>query len=624
MFRSLLTRSLLGIFLLGTLAGCKHNARSLPPDGEKKSNIELILQFQESTVNCKGPMSKQHVVFLRGPAGRRWASIPSEWLPEFDNSITVEAWIETNRASGEGMQSLISKWKPLEAFDDFSAYDTGMTCGLDTKGFLGAIFDGRYVYFPPQMNTSERHGNVLRYDSHKQFRDSSAWTAYDASDTAGLDTRGYYGAAFDGQYVYFVPRFDGKHLHSRVLRLDTTRSFIDPASWDAHDAGLAVSYQGVAFDGRFLYFAPGYAGKNDSSGLILRHDTHGGFHEQDSWTTYDAENTDKLPTAGFDGAAFDGEYVYFVPLNNGVVLRYDTRSPFAQSDGWLAFDVRPLGVKRCVGSVFDGRYLYLVPYGDTKVVTRLDTRADFHDRESWKTFDTSTVGKQLTIGYDGGIYDGRYVYLIPFMFKNHQYHCNFLRYDTQKPFSDISSWSTYDASQVDGLKTVGYNGGAFDGRYIYCAPWQDGEAYPKAVIGHGRVLRCDTLGNQGSFSLRFADYGHNGGLSASLPGPSFLVNTENGVRSVAAHKSIPPGRHHLAGTYDGQCIRLFADGILVAERETSGRILNNSVDVAIGRISKGSAYFNGIFHEVRISNRAKSPAQIQVEASRTARFEVCE
>ena len=36
-----------------------------------------------------------------------------------------------------------------------------------------------------------------------------AWSVYDAGNTGGMNTKGYYGAVFDGRYVYFVPYNDG-------------------------------------------------------------------------------------------------------------------------------------------------------------------------------------------------------------------------------------------------------------------------------------------------------------------------------------------------------------------------------------------------------------------------------
>ena len=165
-----------------------------------------------------------------------------------------------------------------------------------------------------------------------------------------------------------------------------------------------------------------------------------------------------------------------------------------------------------------------------------------------------------------------------------------------------------DASDTDGLHSVGFNAGAFDGRFFYGAPLYDG-------IGdrfHGRILRCDTLGPGSAFSLRYVDYGHNGGLCAAVPGPSFLVNTTEGVRSIATHNPLRPGRHCLVGVYDGHRLKLYVDGMLEAERPASGRLQRCVTPLSIGHIG-GAASFLGAVEELRVSDIARSDDWIRSE-----------
>jgi hypothetical protein len=151
---------------------------------------------------------------------------------------------------------------------------------------------------------------------------------------------------------------------------------------------------------------------------------------------------------------------------------------------------------------------------------------------------------------------------------------------------------------VDGDRFALDTGSAWKGRAAEAGWWWQ--------IRSGRVLRYDTIGRQGAFSLRYCDLGHNGGLCAALPGARFLVNTDRGPISVAANRRPEPGRHHLAGVYDGRMIRLYLDGELVNEQPASGAIINNEEDVAIGRILHGLGQFNGQIEEVRISAAARS------------------
>jgi len=534
--------------------------------------------------------------------------------------LTVEAWVSAESHRAGNLPPLVSKWSVRESFDAFAAFDAGGTDGLTCLGYLGAVFDGRFVYFSP-MTCGYRvaHGNVLRCDTHRPFGDTGSYAAYDAGSVGGMNTKGYYGAVFDGRYVYFVPRKDYVANHSRVLRYDTRGNFRRPGSWEAYDVGEAHTQQGAAFDGRYIYFAPGYRGdpnaEDEYSGRVIRFDTEAPFTDASSWSSYDAGETGGLRTVCFDGASFDGRYVYFAPLLFGAVLRYDTKGDFSRPASWSAFDASRVGMKMCVGTVFDGRYLYFAPYYNG-VVVRFDTRGEFTDPASWESRDAGLTDGLKTGGYDGGFYDGRYVYFVPFVMpgeegtmhrgRPHLFHGNFLRYDTRGSFDDPGSWRAVDASSTDGLETIGYNAGAFDGRFFYLAPWRNGNDGSLGL--HGRIQRYDTVGDGGSFRLSYCDYGHNGGLSASVPGPSFVVNTDRGAVSVAAHETLPPGRHYLAGTWDGLAARLYVDGMLVAERPASGEIVESDTPLVVGGIAEGAAGFDGAVSVtcVRISDEARS------------------
>ena len=144
--------------------------------------------------------------------------------PELTSQITVQAWVNSDYDGAEALQALVSKWTPLTSFDTFDAYDASHTDGLRTVGYFGAVFDGRYVYFVPEQQADlDTHAVVLRYDTHGPFDNPQSYSAYDAAGTAGLDTRGYYGAVFDGRYVYFVP---GRlHLIFCQLRISLWRGF---------------------------------------------------------------------------------------------------------------------------------------------------------------------------------------------------------------------------------------------------------------------------------------------------------------------------------------------------------------------------------------------------------------
>jgi hypothetical protein len=568
---------------------------------------------------------------LVGEGGGRRSVSESVGVTE---EITVEAWVECEEPLTEATQSVVSQWSVQDSFSSFDAYDASRTSGLDTTGFFGAVFDGRYLYFVPQHDTVSRHGKVLRYDTQGVFHDPVSWLGYDAGATGGLNTKGYYGAVFDGRSITFIPRRDSEDFHSRFLRYDTRGGFTDPASWSAHDAGLPNSYQSAAFDGRYIYCSPGQRSvpadavdQHDEghavtgmkagtvpkgSGLVLRIDTRMDASDPARYQTCDASESHGEAARDFDGAIHAGPYIYFAPLSYGQPLRYDTRLNFGDTMSWAVFDARPLGLVRNVGAVFDGRYVYYAPYGETEFVVRHDTFGEFTDAASWSSYDMKRTSGKTRLGYDGACFDGRHVYFVPYWDGAGDFHGEMLRYDTLGEFADPESWHVFDASRTEGLLTVGFNGAAFDGRYIYCAPWNDGAKQP-GLHGHGAVLRYDTLGSGGGFSLLYSDCGHNGGLCAALPGPRFLVATTTGVVSVAANREMPAGRHHLAGVYDGSSIKLYIDGQLANEQRASGRIQAGDGMVTVGCRDGGVTRFRGVIGDIRVSDIARDAAWLATE-----------
>ena len=397
------------------------------------------------------------------------------------------------------------------------------------------------------MQHRGRHGTALRYDTHGGFDDPGSWSAYDAGRTSGLDTTGYYGVACTGRYVFYAPRHNsaGK-LHSVMLRYDAGNGdFRDPAAWSAFDLGVARSSQGCAFDGRYVYYVPGYDGDGSGgSGLVIRYDTTAPFAEAGSYETWDAGDTGGVACSCYDGA------------------------------------------------VFDGRHVYYVPYGDNTAVVRFDTEAPFDAGAGWESRDVAGTSGLDCSGFDGALFDGRYVYFIPFYnggADESGFHCELLRYDTSKGFDDGEAWSAADGSLLAPPNPGGFNGGAFDGRFLYFAPWRkDGEPGDPTgdgtIFPHGQVLRYDTAGDGARFLLKYMDCGHNGGLGASLPGPVFTVNTKTGPVSARANGNPGPGWHHVAGVYDGGEARLYIDGRLAATAKGKGDLAASGAGVQVGEL----------------------------------------
>jgi hypothetical protein len=412
--------------------------------------------------------------------------------------IALAVGANTPPAAGVGFEDA-NMW---EAFDPGAA-----GVGDDPDGYHDAVFDGRFIYFIPYANGGYNYfGEVLRFDTAGDFSDTSSWETFDpGAQGVGSRSKGFAGGVFDGRYVYFAPWADGVGYHGEVMRYDTTASFRDPRSWEAFDAGshgVGVDpdgYRGATYDGRYIYFAPVYNG-TVFHGEMLRYDTQGAFTDVASWTTFDpGAHGVGIDPDGYGYPAFDGQYIYFSPYMNGPtyhgeVLRYDTVGSFTDADSWTTYDPGAAGLggdlDGYAGTIYDGRYVYFVPFNNGTVyhgqVLRYDTTGDFDNLASWAVFDAATegIGTDPT-GYCNAVFDNRYIYFVPF-YNSGEDHGEVLRYDTSAPFAEVTSWVTYEPYKDGICEHVGYRGGVFDGRYTYFVP--AGVLY----AAHGEVLRYDT------------------------------------------------------------------------------------------------------------------------------------
>ena len=67
---------------------------------------------------------------------------------------------------------------------------------------------------------------------------------------------------------------------------------------------------------------------------------------------------------------------------------------------------------------------------------------------------------------------------------------------------------------------------------------------------------------------------------------------------------------HLAATYDGTTVRLYVNGAQVASRAVTGNLISSTGALRIGGNTIWGEYFSGLIDEVRIYNRALTPAEI--------------
>ncbi len=554
---------------------------------------------------------------------------------DFTTGFSISAWIYPQTASRtlQKMQTILAKWGINTSAIGTQANWTGVnTAGASAlnnnnyRGFLDGVFDGRYVYFVPFNNGSNISGAVARYDTHGSFTTPASWAGVDISGASALNNvnyRGYHGAVFDGRYVYFIP--DGSWSgspHGNIARYDTTGSFTAPGSWsgvDVSGAGILSSadYQGFnggIFDGRYLYLIPS---NSSGSGHLARYDTQSSFASAASWTAVNIAGAQALNSAnygGFSGAVFDGRYIYFTPgwngsSINGYLARYDTQGSLTSPASWSGVDIsgasalNSANYRGYAGGVFDGRYVYFVPNfraagTPSGYVARYDSQGSLTSTGSWSGVDMSgaaILNSTRYRAYNGGHFDGRYVYFVPSQQDSGVMHGDIVRYDTQGAFTSAASWSGADLTSAGMLNSANYQGfigAVFDGRYLYLIPWDNAQP-PNSASGW--VARYDTTGSSAAYLLQYSP-GDTGGTQ--YPGLSATINTTTGPRSVWSNVETTAGTwHHVVATYDNSVLALYIDGALVAQTSATGTLANSTQSLSVGSRGGGLGYFNGSLDE---------------------------
>ena len=385
----------------------------------------------------------------------------------------------TTEASGD------TAYYALDDAERWKFFPIGGVANGTTK-YSGVAFDGRYLYFVPNFSPP----NVLRYDTQGPFTDVASWTYYTpmpAIVAAGGSMSGSYvyrGGAFDGRYVYLAPF----GTNAYAVRYDTRQPFAHDASWSAFNAATldsSANYWGVLSDGRYTYFVPNKTTK------ILAYDNTavsdaGSDFGAASFTVYDLGTGNQ----GFWGGAFDGTYVYFAPFSGSIAARHDALLPVtaAWDVGSSGFDFNNNFVLGAAvhfwGAAFDGNRVYMIPNGTPWTIAAYTTSGQFNDYGSWAT---CAIGAQLFGGqasgapFVGAAFDGKRLILVPYGSPTGDSGAPALpvvAYDTTQPLcpSDIrTAYTTFDPTGLaGGASALGFEGAAFDGRYVYFVPHASG------------------------------------------------------------------------------------------------------------------------------------------------------
>jgi len=301
--------------------------------------------------------------------------------------------------------------------------------------------------------------------------DQSRWEHFDIASVAGANP-GFAGGAFDGRYVYFSPSVTTNCCNSELVRFDTEGGFTSVNSWDGFDlASLGVGgFAAAIFVAPYLYLVPyrnpGFEGR------LVRYDTSKTFKDVASYEVMDLATLD-AKSVGFGGGAFDGKYLYMTSDRGGNATRYDTSAPF---DAGASYENVFISANYVYyAGIYDGARVYMAPYqvlapsAPLGLLQAYDTTQPFSNPSSFASYDMLAEGgvDGNAGAFIGALFDGRYVYFEPYGIGGTG--STVVRYDPQAPLADPNSYSKLDLAAVD-ANAHGFQGCTFDGRYAYFAP----------------------------------------------------------------------------------------------------------------------------------------------------------
>ncbi|MBI5497880.1 MAG: laminin G domain-containing protein [Deltaproteobacteria bacterium] len=524
------------------------------------------------------------------------------------NGFAAEAWVRAAPGSAMAPSLVVERGLPPDAPGPAAALDTAAAPVSSGGAFFAPGFDGRYLYFPPWGHT-----RVLRVDTKVPWGATGSTTVFDLGTLPGGPFTHFAGTITVGRYVYFQQHHDGTQYVRRFLRLDARGDFTAASSWVTGDWSTPTNadvYLGACTDGRDVYAAPeltvpaGSPSATGGSAVVVRQSTANPalFADPSSRTVVDvAALYPGTAASGFVGCVSDGRYVYFMPWwspllgFHGRVLRLDTEVDLQTAAAWSVLDLTPWtgGSMGSHGGIFDGRYVYILPYG-RPLFLRLDTTVPFGSRGGVTTMDLAALAPGRS--FRGAVHDGRF---IRFVAEGSQTVAGLmLRYDTTRSFTSTLAWAVEDSptSAVDAQ----YTGGVFDGRNVWWAP----SAWGAATAG--RLVRLDTRPEGSAWGLwwNLAQQGWGGGA----PMITGYLGTAAARFTVTAPTPTDGDWHHVALTYDGAALGLYVDGTARASTPATG------VPLPAGQALAWGASLRGSLDDARASMRAVPAATVTADA----------
>ena len=221
--------------------------------------------------------------------------------------------------------------------------------------YIGASFDGDFIYYAPYESGYAEKSFILIYDIDKEFTDPDAWNEIE------IPYSRYSGVGFDGTQIVMAPHCfmidDNIEKCSKILFLNKETQKI------TYSDKIYGSYNGVIETDIGLFLVPHMSRDMQTEFLMIKDEIIHSFYPS-------------IATGGYWGGTYDGRHVYYTPYNfveapdqrNGEFLRYDTTKNFDDELAWemISFAVTDFYYNYEFGYVSDESDAIIYPEEFTK------------------------------------------------------------------------------------------------------------------------------------------------------------------------------------------------------------------------------------------------------------------
>ncbi len=242
--------------------------------------------------------------------------------------------------------------------------------------------------------------------------------------------------------------------NSGILVGGPMSSKIRQKNFTAFPAGVTnYNYFGGVFDGRYMWMVP-----NGAKPYVTKVDTNPATEGQ--MIKYDLSSIAEISfgTWAFSGGTFDGTNVWLTPRNANMLVKINAATGVLS--GYTIPSISTLGGNKFLSTIFDGTYIWLIP-SDSRELIRADLNGNMTSYNKWPTaFWTANSAKSLFVS---AYLVGSDIFMMP------AGATQIIKFNTLAAPTDLNSMTT-----IDYPGGGQYYGCAFDGQYIWMAPWTSG------------------------------------------------------------------------------------------------------------------------------------------------------